>query len=744
MGDKEKVRKRKRLEKMAGKLGVKCFNSFYFFFKTFWPEMSGENYVDNWHVKYICDVLDENGMKIVRGDVLRKVVIINVPPGSSKSTIATVAFPLWLWLHKPSCTTVNISFSAELSKDHQELSKAIPGSNRWSQLFDKLLLMKHGKKIEVTTSNKIKVQNNFGGKRFNTSVGGSITGRHADVIIEDDPLDPERAFSDAERRTAIRFHDKTISTRKKNDNCYLNIIIAQRLHEEDVCGHVLKKNQDITHICLPGEITNSTFVHPPEAAKYYVDGILNPIRKGRNVLDDLKESMGGDAYTTQVLQLPFDIENQDITPGMFKKIHEKEIPTGIIWDVWVDGAFTDKTENDPTGIDIIARVGNGIIIKNSYNVRKKLPDLVKFIIELEQEGIFSKKDSRIFIEPKASGYPLAQYIESDTEYNFVLIGENNKEEKKLVSEGKKSRHEMIKPKAASGRITLVEGNWNEDLIHQVCGFPRAAHDEQVDNIGYAINHYFTESTFIKEYALNRLEKKLTGAINIILTSQIQRNKIAVSYEENDSGDVQLFDDPNRLYKYRYICVLVLKSEGDRGGNTSIVVLDRMMLTVSSMFVSDSINPKKAGLKALEMAQMYDTAKLVVAVQKDRGQTQNEEYDLGHIAIQEARKVSYNNIYFRTTQNRIKKAREREYGFEVNPSTSREVYYNMKDMLETAKVKELPLDVFEEVKMLERKKETGEISAKEGYQTNTALAYALALKINEEMYDKPKIKKSEKW
>jgi hypothetical protein len=69
---------------------------------------------------------------------------------------------------------------------------------------------------------------------------------------------------------------------------------------------------------------------------------------------------------------------------------------------------------------------------------------------------------------------------------------------------------------------------------------------------------------------------------------------------------------------------------------------------------------------------------------------------------------------------------------------------MKDMLETAKVKELPLDIFEEIKMLERKKEDATIGAKEGYQTNAAMAYSVALKIHDEMYDKPKVKKSEKW
>jgi len=729
------------LTKAAAQKGLECYNSFYVFFKTFWPEMSGERFVDNWHIKFICDVLQYWGMKIVKEEIVRQTVIINVPPGSSKSTMCTVAFPLWMWLHKPSCTTVNVSFSADLSKDHQELSKVMPESERWSFLFDNIFILKHGKKLIVEVSNKNKIQNNFKGKRFNSAVTG-VTGKHADIIIEDDPLNPEQAFSDTERATAVRVHDQTISSRIKNDNCYLNIIIAQRLHEEDVCGHVLKQNIPITHICLPGELTSNTIVAPEECEKYYVDGILNPIRKGRDVLDIAKTKLGS-AYSAQILQLPFDLESTDIKPSMFEIL--PAVRDDIIWDVWVDGAFTEKTKNDPSGIDLMARVGNDLIVRQSYDVRKKLPDLLAFIIDLEKDGMIDKKLSRIFIEPKASGTPLADYIEHDTEYNFVRIGENSKQESQLIAGGHTARHEMIKPKAESGRIKLVKGTWNTDFVTQICGYPRAAHDEHVDTLGYAVNHYYmSENTFIENYALNRLEKNVPGSIPIQITSQIDNFVIAADYREHDKGDVQLFDDPNYLYKYRYVAVLVLTSDSERGDSTVSLVFDRESNTVPALYTVDDVMPKKAALRALEMAAIYDNARLVVAVKKEVGTTQNEENDLGHIAITEIRKTHYDNIYSRLIQHDIRKKREREYGFRINRSTSREIYYNLKDAMETNKVKSVPLEVFNEAKLLERKKDTGEIGVKEGHQGNAILAYAIALKVSDEMRDDVKVKMSDRW
>lgn len=742
----------------GAEIGAKCIKSFYYFFKTMWSEFSGEEYVDNFHVELICNTLQEYGEMIARGDELRKTVIINVPPGSSKSSMVTVAFPLWMWLIKPSCTTVNISYSADLSKDHQELSKDIPSSEKWKLLFDGIMEGLYGEPLTVPISNKNKVQNNFGGKRFNTSTGGALTGKHCDVIIEDDPLNPEQAHSDAERLTAIRFHDKTVSTRKKNDNCYLNVIIAQRLHEEDVCGHVLKKNIDITHICLPGEITPSTPVEPSWAREHYVDGVLNPIRKGRLVLDDLRESLGSDAYTTQVLQLPFDLEAQDITPGMFKRKHIKELPNDITWDLFIDGAFTDKKDvNDPTGIGLFTKIGKQIYVRRFYAVHKKLPDLVSYIQNLGNEGEFEEVKSRLFVEPKASGYPLVQYLESDTEYNMVLIGQGNKREAKLVQEGKRARHEMIKSKAQSGRIIVVEDgvndSWIDGYITEICGFPRAAHDEAVDVTGYAINHfYMKESNFIEQWALDKLEKLVIDSILVKVTSQIipSRNgnskSMAVDFTENDSGDVKLYDNPSTYYLNRYICVVVMKSEAERGGTTCIVVYDRLNNCVAAMYDEDIINPRKVSKKALELSYLFDKAKLVVCVKNNIGNSHNEGESLGHLILQDIRKIGYDKLHYRLKINDIRKKREPEFGFEVSRSTSREVYLHLKDMAETNKINELPLPVFEDISVLERKKEDGSIDGREGLEINRGLAYAVALKVSDEWSDKPIIKntKRDKW
>ncbi len=731
-------------KKKAAEIGVECFNSFYFFFKTFWPEMSGEVYHDNWHIREICDILQEKAMKLIRLEPIMETIVINVPPGSSKSTIVTVAFPLWVWLHKPNFTATNISYSATLSSKHAHLSRNITDSQKFHVLFDNLFKKKHGKELLIVRQNELEILNNFKGSRFNTSVGGTITGMHANIIIEDDPMNPEKAFSDAERANAIRFHDETISTRLKDFTSYLNIIIAQRLHEADTCGHVLNQNIPITHICFPGVLTKNTVVLPEYCKRFYTDGLMDPIRKPQQVIDQLKIKLNK-GFPGQILQMPFSLEEQAIKPSMFDLIDPRDDMT---FDLFVDGAYTENKKNDPTGLTVFGYKDHTLYVKQAYDVWKTLPDLLKFIKELGEAKIFDSEKGRIFIEPKASGYSLAQYIETETDYNYVLIGQNkdNKDEKNIVTQGKTTRHNMIQPKAESNRIKLFKGSWNDDYLTQICGFPKAAHDEQVDNTGYAVNHYFfAQNMFIEDWAIRKLEKVCPGSIEVVITSNIEKNKVRASYAENDKGDIQLFDEPNtNLYHYRYICVAVIRAEGDRGGKTVIQVLDRLNMQIVAYFESEEITPQKAGKKAYEMAALFDNAKLAVAVQKEIGNAQSEEYDLSHLALDEIRKSRYENIYSRLTVNDIKMKREREYGFEVNHSTTRAIYYNLKEHLESNKIPNVPLEVLDEIKLLERKKETGEVNTREGYQANSILSYSIALKIHSEMYDKPKVKKSDRW
>ena len=736
-----------RLE--AAKIGVKCYNSFHFFFITFWKEMSGDELVESPHIKYLCDEIQKHAMKVINGEFSMKTIIISIMPGASKSTIVTIALTAWVWLRAPWLASTNVSYSGRLSERHAKKARSITDSEKWRILFDDLFREVHGKSFKIISQNQNEMVNNFKGERFNTSVDGTITGMHADFIFKDDMQDPKQAKSDTERVHTNEWDQETLSSRHKKADCYLDIIISQRLHEEDLTGYTLNKDIDITLYQLPAEITNASEVHPKEAIEIYTDGILDPLRRPKHVLDGLKSQMTSGPYTCQYLQAPYNLEEQDIKPSMFE-ILEAEPKSNIVWECWIDSAYTSDETNDPTGIIICAKVGNNLIIKNAYNVRKRLPQLLAFIKELGDANIFNTEKGRIHIEPKASGISLVQYLEEETDYNAVLIGKHNKREARLVQEGKDARHEIIKPKAEANRIKLIKGKWNDEYLVQVCGYPRAAHDEMPDVTGYAINAYFfKESTFIAQWALDKLSKQTMESFPVMITSQEVKTvngrstKLSVEYTENEKGDVHLFDYPDTHYHNRYICVVVMKSEAERGGTTCILVYDRMNDSVAAMYDEDIINPRRVSNKALEMAHMYDKAKLVVCVKKETGVAQTEENDLGHLIIQEARQKEYDNIHFRLTINNIKKKREREYGFEVNQSSSREIYLNLKDKVETNKVNEIPLLVYEDIAELERKKENGEIGGREGKEVNRALAYSVALKVSKEWDDKVVIKNSSK-
>lgn len=738
------------LEIEAAKFGAKCMDNFFLFFKTFWPEFAGGKYQHNWHIEYLCDTLEYWGKKLFKDEEVNQTICISIPPSSSKSTIVTIAFPIWCWIHRPDFTAVNISYSASLSKAHALKRRGIVDSDKFKVLFDNIFKINHGKVLEIVRQNENEMLNNFKGSLFNSSVGGSLTGKHANLLLEDDNLSADQANSETERGNANRYHDETVSTRKKNFRSFLNILIAQRLNTDDTIGHVLNKNIPITEICLPGEITNTTKVIPKECEKYYVDGILDPLRKPRHILESLKEEMGLSAYSGQILQMPFDPENQPIKPSMFPLIDPRD---DMVFDVFIDSAYTEKTQNDATGIIICGFKDKTLFIKKAYRVFMTLPRLVEFLKELGELGEFDTLKSRIAIEPKASGISLVQYLLEDTEFNAVLIGQNNKREAKLVQEGKTSRHNLIQPKADAGRIKLFKESWNDLVINELVGFPKYGSDEFVDVVAYAINHYFfKESTFIEEWALNLLEKHVMGYIPVMLTSDEVKAKngntthMSVEYEENNKGDVQLYDVPNLRYHNRYICVTVMKSEAERGGTTSILVYDRLNNVVSAMYDQDLINPRKVAKKSLELSYLYDKAKLVICVKKESGSSQNEENDLGHLIIQEVRKIGYDKLHSRLKENDIKKKRERVFGFEVNRSTSREVYLNLQDKAETQKIKELPLSVFNDISVLERKKEDGTIDGQDGKEVNRALSYAVALKVSEEWSDKPikKNSRKEKW
>jgi hypothetical protein len=167
----------------------------------------------------------------LRGEIGR--LIINVPPRSLKSHSATVAFPAYVLGHYPSAQIICASYGQDLSNKHAMDCRTLMASALYRGLFSTLLSPQKQSVQEFQTT-----QN---GGRLATSVGGVLTGRGADLIIIDDPLKPDEALSETQRNAVNEWFDHTLYSRLNDKQNGRIIIVMQRLHEDDLVGHVLEQ-----------------------------------------------------------------------------------------------------------------------------------------------------------------------------------------------------------------------------------------------------------------------------------------------------------------------------------------------------------------------------------------------------------------------------------------------------------------------------------------------------------------------
>jgi hypothetical protein len=177
------------------------------------------------HIEVIASKLEECRLGIIRR------LIINLPPRSLKSLCASVAFAAWYLGHHPSEEIICASYGQDLADKFARDCRAIMTSD-WYQRIFRARLADRAVADFMTTEQ---------GGRLSTSVGGVLTGRGADCIIIDDPLKPDEALSETQRKAVNDWYDNTLLSRLNDKANGRIVIIMQRLHQDDLVGHVLKK-----------------------------------------------------------------------------------------------------------------------------------------------------------------------------------------------------------------------------------------------------------------------------------------------------------------------------------------------------------------------------------------------------------------------------------------------------------------------------------------------------------------------
>lgn len=464
-----------------------CQSSFFYFVQQFWSVIIKEEAIYNWHIEALCNELQELSRSIVARSPKPYDLIINIPPGTTKSTITTIMFPAWLWTQDPTIRVITNSYSMDLSIEHAVKSRDIITSDKYKKLFPKIILRRD-------KGAKSSYENTLTGARYATSTGGTITGKHAHVILNDDPLNPQQSASEVDRNTANE-HTKTLSSRKVDKRNTPTITIMQRLHELDVTGYLLSKKSDkIKHICLPAELGAN--VMPAHYRDRYKGGMLDPVRLSRDVLAEQLVDLGSRQYAGQYSQNPVVDGGNIIKRNWFRYITQEEFNTirkknPIVF--FVDTAFkkderkdtSKEAKNDPSGIIGTCRIGDDMYVTVARKVFKEFPELVRFIPTFVNAHGYTDSGS-VRIEPKANGISVVHQLRESTRLNVKEI------DSPLVKDSKIVRLTAASPRVECQRVILVEGDWNEAFVDELCGFPAKAHDEYVDCLSYAADYHLKD------------------------------------------------------------------------------------------------------------------------------------------------------------------------------------------------------------------------------------------------------------
>jgi hypothetical protein len=322
--------------------------------RSFYELNPQANFLAGQYIELVASVLE----KCRTGKTKR--LILNLPPRTLKSHAASVAFPAWLLGHDPSKQIICASYGQDLADKHARDCRTLMSSSFYRRLFPRTALSPDKLSVNdfLTTAQ---------GFRMSTSVNGVLTGRGADIIILDDILKPDDALSETRRRAANDWYFNTLLSRLNSKENGIIIIVMQRLHQEDLVGEVIEREQwDV--LSLPaiaqhdeyypfeGALQNGAFTRRAGEA-------LHPERDSVATYRAIREAVGDYNFQSQYQQSPMPLEGGIIKRDWLKSYAEGEAPKSFrmvvqSWDEqahFITGLFPSGCSGVPNTACVIGR-----------------------------------------------------------------------------------------------------------------------------------------------------------------------------------------------------------------------------------------------------------------------------------------------------------------------------------------------------------------------------------------------------
>lgn len=499
----------------------------------------------NWHHELLCNVLQgifETWLEAMNSDGEKvtpiKNTVINCPPGSLKSKLVAVFFPVWIWLRAPGAKLICLSVNEAAAHRDARASRTLIKSPWFQKSFAPTWTLKDD---QDAISN---FGNTAGGERLSKPSGSVIVGLRGDFLIGDDLNNPEDSEVEGEREKINSTWDTSQYNRTNDPLRSVRITVQQRLHALDHTGHVIAKQglwspenpEGWLNVVLSAELDERRFVMPEPLARALTDRLGHSV-----VLEDPRTEIGESidrirmppsylaaervrfagtgSYAGQLLQRPAFAEGAKIKRGYWgwfrlergvredvdeletgrpRPAHCLDSPPVIIraqhhrpgtWAfdwvvVSVDPTLKETKRGSNWGLVCVAGKGGRRYVLDDRTLRGDILEVIAVLREMVRRW----RPDKILIENKAAGDEMKRRLiaamSEGADMPLVLL-----EMVEVGAAGKNERLDACLPAIANGMVSLLDGApWLEEFVEECAMFPVGARDDRVDALTQVLNH----------------------------------------------------------------------------------------------------------------------------------------------------------------------------------------------------------------------------------------------------------------
>jgi len=428
-------------------------------------------FIPGWHIDAICEHLQA----VSEGKI--KKLIITVPPGHMKSLTTCVTWQAWDWLANPWLRWMFASYSSALSiRDHNKARMLMDSGwyrGNW------------GSRFLLTKANDHHIENSKTGFRIASSVGGLGTGERVHRNVNDDLLRANDAHSEAMREQAIA-HLRAMATRAVDPAAYGQVLIMQRLHQQDPAGWLMETEKDWEHLRLPAEFEgkkNRTRTSIGWEDPRQVEGeLLWPAMYPVPEIVKLKTSLGSYGAAGQLQQNPAPLEGGVIKRAWWQRFPADQRPA--LFDTIIisgDLAFKEYETSSKVALHVWGRAGRFRYLVDRICRNMGIVETISSIRELHSRWHrfdLGLRIDAVLIEDKANGPAVIEVLQKELA-NVIAIEPRG---------SKIARALAVAPQIEAGSVYVQAEPWGDEVVDAWSFVPNGDNWDDVDAASQALDH----------------------------------------------------------------------------------------------------------------------------------------------------------------------------------------------------------------------------------------------------------------